>query len=208
MKRGRSTDGRSFLSVNKGRGSVKTAHTSRKEARKQEREDRKKRKQKFFSGRRDGEPPGRARRQAWESPHGNRRGLKRSAAESEGQESEPKRKRVKVEKLIAGNGPPSSAVSGSPLAGKRGDSRRTSLLESNNATRKLGAITPLEKLAASKDTPISPESQATGGDGEDAYIQYLESKLGYTKGRIKKVDDGLDGSALRAFCEEELTFCN
>jgi nucleolar MIF4G domain-containing protein 1 len=50
--------------------------------------------------------------------------------------------------------------------------------------------TALEKLI-SKSNPNSRRTQRE--KEEDAYIKYLETKLGYKNGKSAKVDDGLDG---------------
>ncbi|KAG6813952.1 hypothetical protein H0H92_005207 [Tricholoma furcatifolium] len=122
---------------------------SRKEARKQERQDRKKNKAEYFSA----------------TSHNKRR------AEEDHIES-PKRKKPKHDPSLP-NIPtkPDSAVTIPPLVKKR---------------------TPLETLISKSAPSQQPRRIA---DKEDAYISYLEAKLGYTKGSKRKKpaeDDGLD----------------
>ncbi|KAF5382190.1 hypothetical protein D9615_004440 [Tricholomella constricta] len=140
---------------------------SRKEARKEERLNRKKHKAEYFSS---------------SSAQGKR------TAEEDHTES-PKRKKVKHNV----SGPPNAAaaISHPTVAGM--SSKPPPSTKPPIAEQKKKSQTRLEKLASKPDALRIPDRK---GDKEDAYIAYLEAKLGYAakSGKKKKSaeDDGLD----------------
>lgn len=150
---------------------------ARKEARKQERAARKQNKAEFFST--------------------NAARYKRPAAED--YEESPQRKRAKHDKSLI------SATSGAPqsLAPKKSKEDvpvkplPPSILKTSKKAR-----TALEKLAGGPNTIQAPTVQTRKEEEEDSYIAYLESKLGYAKGKKKKIveDDGLNGKSKDTFC--------
>lgn len=165
----------------------------RKEARKLERESRKQRKAEYFS----------AAHTAKLQTNGKRH------ADADHAES-PQRKKLKVEAAP----PASSRLAPSVLPQKetrKGD-------ESKGKAKKAKAKTALEKLSEQSGAPKAtkaksktlpaPTLRTPKDEEEDAYIAYLERKLGWTKGgkRTAKYgkgeeDDGLDGASLSIVLE-------
>ncbi|TFY60458.1 hypothetical protein EVJ58_g5148 [Rhodofomes roseus] len=163
---------------------------SRKEARKQEREGRKQRKAQFFSA------------QQPQPTHTKR------LAEHEHPES-PKRKKARLTQPIPVAPAVNSALNdGKPAKVSKASKSAKSTSEAGQSRPQLQ--TPLEKLAHRSQTApkkaklkSAPSSSAAPprsrkDEEEDAYIAYLESKLGYSKGgkRSQKYgkggEDGLD----------------
>ena len=166
---------------------------SRKEARKQARDTRKQRKAQYFSS-----PPSNKIRN-----HGKR------PAEADHADS-PQRKKAKLENIqkpVVHPTPNSTAQ----------NSRKERPKTSNTKVSKMK--TPLEKLAERTTGLKLPERAAKSGldavlrtpqeEEEDAYVSYLECKLGWVKGGKRTVrygkgedEDGLDGKHVNtlAFC--------
>ncbi|KAJ7773440.1 hypothetical protein B0H16DRAFT_1660470 [Mycena metata] len=144
---------------------------SRKELRKQERTGLKQRKAEFFSAR------------------PSKRGAEEEHTES------PQRKKVKLAPVISK--PPAPVPPGilkparptEPTVAPRAEPvKKVAVLKPAKSKK-----TALEKLAGRSDpTPkfLGPRSQRD--KEEDAYIAYLESKLGYGKKKNNREDDGLD----------------
>ncbi|KAJ7475957.1 hypothetical protein FB451DRAFT_1034114 [Mycena latifolia] len=137
-----------------------------KELRKQERTGKKQRKAEFFS------VPG-----------------KRAAEEEHG--DSPQRKKIKLApEAVSKEETPVKAPSKPPrLSGSS-----TSILEGPKAVKTVKKTkTALEKRVARSDpTPTSLGPRSQKDKEEDAYMAYLESKLGYTKKKSLREDDGLD----------------
>ena len=157
---------------------------SRKEARKQAREGRKQRKAEYFSS----APPNK------HNNHGKRQ------AEAEHADS-PQRKKAKLETTR----PPTSRTIPQPTKAK---SHEDVAAQSNAKSKK--TKTALEKLAERAEAPtaskwsLKPSVNAIPKtpqeEKEDAYIAYLERKLGWVKGGKRTAqygkgeeEDGLDG---------------
>jgi nucleolar MIF4G domain-containing protein 1 len=158
------------------------SHSSRKDARKQERTERKKRKADHFS-----------------KTHATHSAGERKT-EQEHVES-PQRKRVKISRDSVSR-PPATKSHHEPTTTTKVPSRpRTE--EPRNAEsaskQKLGT-TALERLvnkSAAKAKPLKEVSskgpRSREEEEEDAYIAYLESKLGYSGGSSRRKDDDMDG---------------
>ncbi|KAG6856902.1 hypothetical protein H0H87_012483 [Tephrocybe sp. NHM501043] len=135
---------------------------TRKEARKEERLNRKKHKAEYFSA---------------GQVHNKRRA-------EEDHEQSPQRKKAKRDQ-------PNVAVTLAPsLKHKSPKAVAKPTIDAKPLPTK--KTTALEKLATKSSAPRIPDRKA---DEEDAYISYLEAKLGYTKGEKRKKpsdDDGLD----------------
>ncbi|KAF5367452.1 hypothetical protein D9758_003658 [Tetrapyrgos nigripes] len=135
---------------------------SRKEARKQEREESKHRRAEYFSKK------------------------SKRPAETE-HDASPQRKKIKLESPESGKNqtqakPFKKTETASPGHQSQGSN---SVLEGKKPVKQ----TALEKLvfkASSKPKRTQQEKE------EDAYIEYLEAKLGHKKGKSSKYDDGLD----------------
>ncbi|KAG6853988.1 hypothetical protein C0991_011851 [Blastosporella zonata] len=131
---------------------------SRKEARKEERQNRKKHKAEYFS-----------------SGANNKRRAEEDLEES------PRRKKAKHDQ-------PNVA-----LEPKRDPLKAVAKPTPDPERQRIIKKTPLEKLATKKlQAPRIPDRKA---DEDDAYISYLEAKLGYSKGSKRKKsaeEDGLD----------------
>ncbi|KAJ6609206.1 hypothetical protein B0H10DRAFT_484287 [Mycena sp. CBHHK59/15] len=157
---------------------------SRKELRKQERTGCKQRKAEFFSS---------------ATPNAKR------GAEEEHADS-PKRKKIKLATVVSGEPKPLDAPpSRAPVQAKGPASSAPNPIKAVKPAKK--TQTALQKLAGgSTSSSQLPRSQKD--KEEEAYIAYLESKLGYTKGgkrKQKREDDGLDdlfdlASSLEASC--------
>ncbi|KAG6900792.1 hypothetical protein C0993_000111 [Termitomyces sp. T159_Od127] len=122
---------------------------SRREARKEQRQSRKKNKAKYFSA------------NAYNKRH----------AEEEHHES-PQRKKAKLDQ-------PDNAPKHGP-----------------KPTSESKAFKVKDKSVEKVHKPVAPRIQGLRKHEDDAYITYLEAKLGYTKGAKRKKpaeDDGLDG---------------
>ncbi|KAG5646977.1 hypothetical protein DXG03_001700 [Asterophora parasitica] len=147
---------------------------SRKEARKEERLNRKRHKAEYFSS---------------GAAHS-----KRPAEDDHDHAESPKRKKVKHDGALPSNTVLSTTVSAflDTIPQKFSKPAPPPAKALVPETKKK-APTALEKLA-SKST-AAPRNSDRRGDEEDAYISYLEAKLGYAKGGKKKTsaeDDGLD----------------
>jgi nucleolar MIF4G domain-containing protein 1 len=160
---------------------------SRKDVRKQDRLERKKRKAEFFSA------------------ASNLNSGKRSA-DGEHVES-PKRKKVKV----ANPEPVASKNSGVESVGVKLQVPSSQVSEElrTKSKSKTKPKTALQKLATRSETGrYSTSSRSQKEQEDDAYIAYLESKLGYGKGgKAKKQaeeDDGLDGMSMIFFMKLSL----
>jgi nucleolar MIF4G domain-containing protein 1 len=157
------------------------SHSSRKDARKQERTERKKRKADHFS-----------KTQTTHSA-GERK------TEQEYVES-PQRKRVKISRDSVSR-PPATKSHHEPTTTKVSSRRRTEEPRNTESVskQKLGT-TALERLVnksaakarSLKDVP-SKGPRSREEEEEDAYIAYLESKLGYSGGGSRRKDDDMDG---------------
>ncbi|KAK7033227.1 MIF4G/MA4-domain-containing protein [Favolaschia claudopus] len=154
---------------------------SRKELRKQERAGAKQRKAEFFSA----------------SLHSN----SKRVAEEEHAES-PQRKKVRLSNSETASKPvPSAQVDSQPTKRIAGDSSRAKPVNAEQPNSKPAEPKPkpkqsaLEKLATRVDpTPAFAGPRSRQEKEEDAYIAYLEGKLGYAGRKNKKrEDDGLDG---------------
>lgn len=130
-------------------------HTSRKEARKLERQSQKERKAEYFKA---------------------ASGVKRSAPSAE-QGGSPPRKKTKIETM------PTQDVSRLP-------SSSVPLKKSKPSITTPSKKTTLQKMASQSKSSVAKPRRETE---EDAYIAYLEGKLGYAKGKRKDTGDGLDG---------------
>ncbi|KAJ7126872.1 hypothetical protein C8R44DRAFT_779779 [Mycena epipterygia] len=143
---------------------------SRKELRKQDRKDVRKRKAEFFSA-----PQLAAKREA----------------EEEHTDS-PQRKKVKLTAEAVSTEAPSIKAPSKPTPVKDSAPPRTEPAKVAKPAKK--TKTALEKLAGSRFDPtpgsLGPRSQKD--KEEDAYIAYLESKLGYGNKKKQREDDGLD----------------
>lgn len=139
---------------------------------------------------------GKGKAKAHDNQNGSATGVKRSA-DREHNES-PKRKKVKF--AVEEKPEPKASVK----ENVSGSSRQNS--KSATVDKKKKGPTPLEKLAARSDPSSSvfvepPRKGRTQQEKEeDAYIKYLESKLGWAKGGKKTSkygkdleEDGLDG---------------
>lgn len=159
---------------------------SRKEARKQEREGRKQRKAQFHTS------------------HGaHKPSQPKRAADNEHPDS-PQRKKVRLSQPATKAKPPQAPASGSkivPFTKASSNSKKASNGETPLEKASRRADSALKKARAESVTSapaIAPRSSQE--EEEDAYIAYLESKLGYRKGgkRTTKYsqgnDDGLDGT--------------
>ncbi|KAJ3878247.1 hypothetical protein F5051DRAFT_488805 [Lentinula edodes] len=151
---------------------------SRKESRKQLRAERKHRKAEFFSN----------------------HNLKRPAAPAA---DSPPKKKVKFSVDVPQKPASLPKASTSKLKNKVS-------LESNGRDEAKAApkATALEKLGSkqSKSLSLTTPIRTQQEKKEDAYIAYLEAKLGYSKGKkAKRLDDGLDGTSLPSVlrCENE-----
>lgn len=159
---------------------------SRKEARKQEREGRKQRKAQFYTSHGAPKPS-----------------LSKRAADHEHPDS-PQRKRSKLSQPESNAEAFQAPVNGSKTAkpikaptASKGVSERETPLE--KASRRADSTLRTAKAkSVTSAAPVVPRSRQEEED--DAYIAYLESKLGYRKGgkRTTKYgkggDDGLDGA--------------
>ncbi|KAJ7455339.1 hypothetical protein B0H11DRAFT_252563 [Mycena galericulata] len=143
---------------------------SRKELRKQERSSQKQRKAAFFSA-----PQPAAKR----------------GAEEEHADS-PQRKKIKLGTNEATSREATSAKDPSkPKSVREVTAPRAEPAKPAKAVKK--PKTALEKLVGRSDpTPESLGPRSQKDKEEDAYIAYLESKLGYKKEKNKREDDGLD----------------
>lgn len=166
-------------------------HLSRKEARKQEREGRRQRKTQFFSSNNVQHKPTNPKRHA-EHEH----------AES------PQRKKAKLTQStpiaptpVNGSKP---SISTKPLKPAKHASGQSSLQSEAKLEKVVHRSEPVSKKAKSTSVLSDPAaiSRSRQEEAEDAYISYLESKLGYRKGGKqgakygKGEDDGLDGTSL------------
>ncbi|KAF7970077.1 hypothetical protein HWV62_25056 [Athelia sp. TMB] len=149
-----------------GKKNGKNRHQlSRKDARKQDREDKKKRKADFFSA-----PP--------------KANLVKRPAPTEHTES-PQRKKTK----LSGAEPIRPPAPALPTQVKPALKKT---LTSVTSAKPPKPRTALEKLASRSDAPSLPRSSRSQKEREeDAYIAYLESKLGRGK-KTAEDDDGLD----------------
>lgn len=156
-----------FEENSQGKRNGKTRHQlSRKDARKQDREDKKKRKADFFSA-----PP--------------KANLVKRPAPTEHTES-PQRKKTK----LSGAEPTRPPAPALPTQVKPALKKT---LTSVTSAKPPKPRTALEKLASRSDAPSLPRSSRSQKEREeDAYIAYLESKLGRGK-KTAEDDDGLDG---------------
>ena len=116
-------------------------------------------------------------------------------AESEHDQS-PQRKRVKLDggADVYGNTQPKASTSKAALIEAPPKKKPTSSARENGPKPQKSQETPLAKLASNSGiSAAAPRTQKE--KEEDAYITYLESKLGYGKSKGKKArhDDGLDG---------------
>jgi nucleolar MIF4G domain-containing protein 1 len=146
---------------------------SRKELRKQERTGVKQRKAEFFSAQRT-----------------SKRGAEEEHTDS------PQRKKVKFAPEVVSKPTPSVTVP--PKPPRLGESTTPRIEPVKAAKPAKPKKTALEKLVGRSDpTPTSLGPRSQKDKEEDAYIAYLESKLGYGGGKkkSKREDDGLDGAA-------------
>jgi nucleolar MIF4G domain-containing protein 1 len=155
---------------------------SRKEARKQDRVGRKQRKAEFFSA----------------VPTSTKRHAQDEHADS------PKRKKAKLEPAVLStndsrtssinkHNPPANSSRPIPLA------REAKAKKLKPSTQ---PKTALEKLVRGSNLILKSSPRSQKEKDEDAYIAYLESKLGYAEGSKRKKgseDDGLDGVVSNAF---------
>lgn len=143
---------------------------SRKDARKQERIDRKKRKADHFS----------------QTTHSAKRKTEQEHVES------PQRKRMKTSRDSPASKPHHAPASTVPSRDTAEGLRATESVQK----QKLGT-TALERLvnkSAAKPRDVASNGLRTRAEEEeDAYIAYLESKLGYTGGGSRRKDDDMDG---------------
>ncbi|KAF7977509.1 hypothetical protein HWV62_3486 [Athelia sp. TMB] len=162
---------------NQGKRNGKTRHQlSRKDARKQDREDKKKRKADFFSA-----PP--------------KANLVKRPAPTEHTES-PQRKKTKLS-AAEPTRPPAPAL---PTQVKPALKKTLTSVASANPSK---PRTALEKLVSRNDaSPLPRSSRSQKEREEDAYIAYLESKLGRGK-KTAEDDDGLDVSEKSGSDSEE-----
>jgi nucleolar MIF4G domain-containing protein 1 len=140
--------------------------------RKQERTGVKQRKAEFFSAQRT-----------------SKRGAEEEHTDS------PQRKKVKFAPEVVSKPTPSVTAPPKP---PRLDESTTPRIEPVKAKPAKPKKTALEKLVGRSDpTPTSLGPRSQKDKEEDAYIAYLESKLGYGGGKKKnkREDDGLDGAA-------------
>lgn len=142
---------------------------SRKDARKQDRSDKKRRKAEFFSA----------------PPKSNINSAKRPAAEEH--VDSPQRKKIKL----------SEPIPAPPLvrAGPNPASKKTVVKISPDAAipKPKKPKSALERLASRKDAGSLPRPSRSQKEREDdAYIRFLESKVGKGK-KSAEDDDGLDG---------------
>lgn len=177
---------RGFVDDTHHRGPKGGRQPSRKEARKQEREGRKQQKVHFYTSHVVQKPP-----------------QPKRAADNEHPDS-PQRKKARFSQPTtkAAPTPPRVPAIGSesvPLTKPSGNSKKVPKGETplEKASRRADAAS--KKARASTSAPaIAPRSGREGE--EDAYIAYLESKLGYQKGGKRTTkhgqedDDGLDGT--------------
>lgn len=156
----------------------RSQNPSRKESRKQLRAERKHRKAEFFSN----------------------HNLKRPAAPAA---DSPPKKKVKFSVDVPQK--PASFPKASTSKSKNKVSFESNGRDQAKAPPK---ATALEKLGSkqSKSLSLTTPIRTQQEKKEDAYIAYLEAKLGYSKGKkAKRLDDGLDGMSLPSVlrCENE-----
>jgi nucleolar MIF4G domain-containing protein 1 len=120
---------------------------------------------------------------------------KRGAEEEEHTDS-PQRKKIKLS---------AEAVSNAPAPAPPKPTRTVESIEEGTKAKVVKPVkkakTALEKLVGRSDpagrrsepTPASLGPRSLKDKEEDAYMAYLESKLGYTKNKGSREDDGLDG---------------
>lgn len=151
------------------------SHASRKDARKQERTDRKKRKADHFMV---------------HSAHSAKRKTEEEHINS------PQRKRMKMSKESVSRPPasrPHNVVTTKVLPCHRPEEPHTA----ESVPKQKLKTTALERLL--NQSTVKPPKIASSGprtreeEEEDAYIAYLESKLGYAGGGSRRKDDDMDG---------------
>jgi nucleolar MIF4G domain-containing protein 1 len=157
------------------------SHSSRKDARKQERMDRKKRKADHFS----------------QTTHSVKRKTEQEHVES------PQRKRVKISQESGSRLPASKShhaatttttTTTTKALSRKPDEPRTA----ESVPKQKRGTTALERLvnksaAKPRKEVASKGPRAREEEEEDAYIAYLESKLGYSGGNSRRKDDDMDG---------------
>ncbi|KAG0706767.1 hypothetical protein DFH29DRAFT_899911 [Suillus ampliporus] len=151
------------------------SHVSRKDARKQERVERKKRKADHFL----------------HSAHSAKRKTEEEHADS------PQRKRVKISQEPIARPPaskPHHAATSKVLSRHRTEEPHTTTESVPKQKFKTTALERLVNKSTAKPSKIASKGPRTREEEEDdAYIAYLESKLGYTGGGSRRKDDDMDG---------------
>jgi nucleolar MIF4G domain-containing protein 1 len=174
---------RSFAQGNHPRNKGKNGHVSRKDGRKQERLDRKKRRADHFSTRAVAVSVSVSVKRKTEEEHVSVPDVKR-------------RKTVRFSDQVKGSSPPQKTRVHCP----------PELSDAHTSTKSTSKLTALERLASRsiREAPkVASRIPRTREEAEeDAYIAYLEAKLGYSKGTSRKgdEDDGLGGAYMYLQC--------
>ncbi|KAG1841679.1 hypothetical protein DFJ58DRAFT_71359 [Suillus subalutaceus] len=150
------------------------SHASRKDARKQERTDRKKRKADHFI----------------HNAHSAKRKMEEEHVNS------PQRKRMKTSQESISRPPGSeshSTAATKALPRLRPEEPHTTELVQKQKLKTTALERLVNKSAAKPRKVASTGPRGREEEEEDAYIAYLESKLGYTGGGSRRKDDDMDG---------------
>ena len=146
------------------------SHLSRKDARKQERIDRKQRKADHYS----------------HAAHPVKRKTEEEHVDS------PQRKRVKISQESVSHPPASKSVTKVLSRHRTQESHTTESVPKQKL--KTTALERLVNKSSGKPRNIASKDPRTREEeDEDAYITYLESKLGYAGGGSRRKDDDMDG---------------
>lgn len=169
------------------------AQLSRKEARKQERQGKRQRKAEFYNSSSNNlNKPGAKRNASHEHPDSPQHKKRKFSQSGEGP-SAPKSQFSKTSSLKASTN--RTTPFEDPSHAKDNSSSSKSRKSTRGTTNKVVSQPRVEKKRKESTSAVLPRTRQE--EEEDAYIVYLESKLGYKKGGRKSSkladDDGLDG---------------